>query len=74
MLVEGFLFNGAVAFIGYWSTVGDYEAYRFAEAFYWYVSRGYTVVKAFSKAKNEIPSVVGNVRLYGNGGMRLVDP
>lgn len=73
MLYQGFLDNGAIAYMGYWSPVGDYDAYLFAYWFYYYISRFYTVKESMDLALSQVPGVSGNIQLYGNGGIFLVD-
>lgn len=59
--------------MGYRYSVADYDAYRFAWWFYYCISYGYTIQAAKQYAEDVITSVKGNIQLYGDGTIRLVD-
>ena len=71
MLCQGFLDNGAIAYMGYWSTVAGYDAYLFAYWFYYYISRFYTVKESMELAL----LLIGRPNYYWKGSpTELGDP
>lgn len=73
MLHHGFIDQGVMAYMGYLNDVSDLHAFRFADRFYHWVSQGITVFQSMNRAQVEVPQVQGNIVLYGNQGLRLVD-
>ena len=77
MLYQGFLDKGALAYMGYMYTVGDYEAFLFARWFYHYAAGDdgiiHTVGEAKTLAKYMVPAVKGNIQLYGASNIVIVD-
>jgi len=76
MLAQGFLDQGAVAVMGYRDPVLSYDAYQFAKYFYRYVAGiegpPRTIAEAINEALDKVPSVRGNIQLYGNGNVYLI--
>lgn len=72
-LQKGFTNQGCKAYLGYRRTVLDESAFNFACSFYDYATQGYTVSYSKFYATLDVPLVYGNIRLVGDGSMRIVD-
>lgn len=57
MLYDGFMDQGALCYIGYASTVLDYDAYRYTSWFYYYIEKAYDVYTSKLLADNQVPAV-----------------
>ncbi len=73
MLHHGFIDQGVGAYMGYLNDVRDVDAFQFADRFYHWVSQGLTVFQSMNRAQAEVPQVQGNIVLYGNQGLHLVN-
>ncbi len=73
-LYEGFLQNGCEAYMGWKNTVLNGVARDYEEAFYEKaLTSGYDVEYAKAFAEDEVPSAEGNIKLFGDGGVRIND-
>lgn len=75
-LWKGFIWQGSLAYMGYQSSVGDFDAYNFAVHFYDRATQNphHTIQDSIEWALDQTNDAVsGNIILYGNGDIYLVD-
>jgi len=72
-LHDGFINNGARAYMGWEHDVGQGVSYSFTDRFYHYaIDHGFIVSGAKIYATYDVPAAEGNIKLFGDGGVTLI--
>lgn len=72
-LHDGFIDNGAEAYMGWDETVLYSTSYSFTDSFYGYaITFGGTVNWAKEVAEEDVPDAEGNIHLFGDGSVSLI--